>query len=114
MHEFQWIDATQTAALVTTACLVAWAFTLLRREIQSGMQTLLELLRSQREMEKRIERLWVRIDQLEQPEKAGHSDVVRDWVGKAWQNIVKIEARLDAIEKGEKPPPGTRPTDPPL
>lgn len=83
-----WLDLTQTAALIAMGGAVWWAFALLRREVKNGMATLIELLRSQRDVERRIEL--------------------------AWQQIVKIERRLDAVEEGEPPPPRTRPTDPPL
>jgi hypothetical protein len=66
---FFWIETTQTAALLTVSGALICALLLLRREIKNGMTTLLELLRSQREMERRIERLWVRIDEIEQRER---------------------------------------------
>jgi hypothetical protein len=66
---FFWIETTQTAALLTVSGALIYALLLLRREIKNGIATLLELLRSQREMERRIERLWVRIDEMEQRER---------------------------------------------
>ena len=100
VHAGAFIDAMQTAALVVSMMAQIYMMLLLRNEMRAAADA--------------ISRVGPRIDAIEERASSGSSDVVRDWLGKAWQNIVKIEARLDAVEKGEPPPPGTRPTDPPL
>ena len=100
VHAGAFIDAVQTAALVVSMMAQIYMMLLLRNEMRAAADA--------------ISRVGRRLDAIEERASSGSSDVVRDWLGKAWQNIVKIEARVDAIEKGEPPPPGTRPTDPPL
>ena len=100
VHAGAFIDAVQTAALVVSMMAQIYMMLLLRNEMRAAADA--------------ISRVGRRLDAIEERSSSGSSDVVRDWLGKAWQNIVKIEARLDAVEKGEPPPPGTRPTDPPL
>ena len=100
VHAGAFIDAVQTAALVVSMMAQIYMMLLLRNEMRAAGDA--------------ISRVGRRLDAIEERASSGSSDVVRDWLGKAWQNIVKIEARLDAVEKGEPPPPGTRPTDPPL
>ena len=100
VHAGAFIDAVQTAALVVSMMAQIYMMLLLRNEMRAAADAISHVGR--------------RLDAIEKGSSSGSSDVVRDWLGKAWQNIVKIEARLDAVEKGEPPPPGTRPTDPPL
>jgi hypothetical protein len=96
-----WIDVVQTAALVVSMMAQIYVMLLMRNEMRAAADA--------------VTRVGRRLDAMESERSSGgSSDVVRDWLGKAWQNIVKIEARLDALERGEPPPPGTRPTDPPL
>jgi hypothetical protein len=99
-HAGAFIDAVQTAALVVSMMAQIYVLLLLRNEMRTAANAISHVGR--------------RLDTIEARSSSGNNHVVRDWLGKAWQNIVKIEARLDAIEKGEPPPPGTRPTDPPL
>ena len=101
VHAGAFIDAVQTAALIVSMMAQIYMMLLLRNEMRAAADAISSVGR--------------RLDAMEgERSSSGSSDVVRDWLGKAWQNIVKIEARVDAIEKGEPPPPGTRPTDPPL
>jgi hypothetical protein len=63
------VDGALAIGVLLISGVLICAFTLLRREITKGMTTLLELLRSQREMERRIERMWERIDEIEKRER---------------------------------------------
>jgi hypothetical protein len=95
------VQAAQTMVLAIVAGALIYVMLLMRNEMRSAADAM-----------SRVDR---RLDAIESDRSSGgNSVVVRDWLGKAWQNIVKIEARLDALENGEPPPPGTRPTDPPL
>jgi hypothetical protein len=121
--EWSIIDAVQCVFLAIMAGVLIWAVRKIGNAIAEAItgvrDPMLVVVKDVEEIHRLMAVMWKRIEAIEgregpARESGQHSEVVRDWLGKAWQNIVKIEARLDAIEKGEPPPPGTRPTDPPL
>jgi hypothetical protein len=61
----QFIDLVMAATLITVSAAVIIAFNLLRRQLNSSVTELTQLFRSQSEMEKRMERIWKRIDDIE-------------------------------------------------
>lgn len=68
MPDLAIIQAVQTAALLTVAIAVIYAFVLLRRELRQtreGLANMREAVRNQKEIEESIERLWKRIDEIE-------------------------------------------------
>jgi hypothetical protein len=116
------IDTIQTIGIVAnTAVLIyiVWRFDQAIRGASKGMSAAIGQTEEFRlEFRQELERTWRRIEKLEDDlaKLAQQSDRAKlgEWVGEAWQHIVKLEARQDAAEKGEPPPPSTRPTDPPL
>jgi uncharacterized coiled-coil protein SlyX len=132
------LDFVQTVALMFMCAALIYAIRMVGKAIDGTVKGLRDPLlvvlkdheQTQRQLTaiwKRLEALedrmasssaakWKRLETLEERMGACGSDraTLGEWVGKAWQHIVKTEARLEALEKGEPPPPGTRPTDPPL
>ena len=98
----QIIDAIQTAALIVMAAAQIYTMLLLRNEMRAAAGSVKAVLDSHSAIEARLAKL---------AESSGR-DALGDAIARAWERILKIEARLDALEKGEPPPKGTRPTDP--
>jgi hypothetical protein len=134
------LDFVQGIALIVMTAAWIYAIRMVGKAIDGSVKglrdPLLVVLKDHEQTQRQLTAIWRRLEAIEDRIDAaeatkGHlkriealeermggcgSDrgVLGDWVGKAWQRIVKIEARLDATEKDEPPPPGTRPTDPPL
>lgn len=117
MREDAFIDAIQTAGIIVIAAMLVYVVIRLQRVITAAAEKLQGALVTQHALEEGFSRIWQRIDLIEQQSKAPQPNdraALGEWVGRAWQRIEKIEARLGATEKGEPPPAGTLPTDPPL
>lgn len=102
MRADQWIDCIQTAALITGMTAVVWAFNMLRRQLGKSMEDLRallrsqsETLRSQTEMEERMERIWKRIDDIE----------IRGGLRGDVDELSRLKRFMDALEEAAKPPP---------
>ena len=65
MNSLALIQAAQTATLATVAAAMIYALNLLRRELRQAAVGLREVLRGQKEMEERLNRMEKRIDALE-------------------------------------------------
>lgn len=66
MTELAIIQAVQTAALITVAGIMIYSLYLARIQFKEAVTGLRSLMREREEMEKRIERLWIRIDAIEE------------------------------------------------
>ena len=104
VHAGAFIDAVQTAALLVSMMAQIYMMLLLRNEMRSAAGAIKNVLDGHAAIEERLAQLAQRSDR----------DALGDAVARAWGRILKTEARLEAIEKGEPPPKGTRPTDPPF
>jgi phage shock protein A len=60
------VQTAQTIVLVIVAGALIYALQLLRVELRRATQSLREVLTNQKEFERRFERVWVRIDTIEQ------------------------------------------------
>jgi hypothetical protein len=119
MRGESFIDTVQTAGIVVIAAVLIYVVVRLERAVKLGVEKLLgtlnEVMKQQSQFSQNLRRVWERVDLIEsKPAQASDRAVLGEWVGRAWQHIEKLEARLDAMEKGEPPPDGARPTDPPL
>ena len=118
----EFIDVVQTAGIVAIAAMLAYVIARLERAVTTAAEmikgSLGDVMKTQNQLQQNVRRVWERIDLIEskQGNDAQQNDraALGEWVGRAWQHIEKVEARLEAIEKGEPRPEGTRPTDPPL
>jgi hypothetical protein len=114
----EFIDIVQTTGIIVIALWLGYVVVRLERALTSAAEKIQRALGEQNQLGQNVRRVWERIDLIEsqQGNSAQQNDraVLGEWVGRAWQHIEKIEARLDAVEKGAPPPEGTRPTDPPL
>ena len=90
-----WLDITQTAFLVTIALAVIYALKLLRTELRGVIQTLRELLSSQKEFERRIDRVWTRVEAIE----------FRQGVSGDGDAMSKLKRVADALNQALKEPP---------
>jgi hypothetical protein len=103
-HAGAFIDAVQTSVLIVIAAAQIYTMLLLRNEMNAAAGSIKTVLDGNAAIEERLSRL------VQQIERSSLGEAV----ARAWERILKTEARLEALEKGESPPPGTRPTDPPL
>jgi hypothetical protein len=118
----EFIDIVQTTGIVVIALWLSYVAIRLERALTAAAQkiegALGDVMKQQSQLQQNVRRVWERIDLIEsqQDKSAQQNDraVLGEWVGRAWQHIEKLEARLEAVEKGEPPPEGTLPTDPPL
>ena len=107
----QFMDAVQTAGILVIAAMLVYVVVRLDRTLTGVAEKLQTALGTQHALQEGVERVWKRVEQIEQQSGGG---ALGDAIARAWERILKIEARLDAIEKGLPPPPGARPTDPPF
>jgi hypothetical protein len=103
-HAVAFVDAVQTTALIVMAAAQIYTMLLLRNEMSAAAGSIKRVLDGHAAIEARLAQLAQRSDR----------DALGDAIARAWERILKIEARLDGLEKGEPPPKGTRPTDPPF
>jgi predicted DsbA family dithiol-disulfide isomerase len=95
MGELAWIQAAQTAALLTVAVAIIYVLNLLRTELRRASNALRDVLRNQKEIEESVERIWKRIDEIE----TAHGLRVD------FEELNRIKRLLDALEAAAKPPP---------
>jgi len=96
MSELVLVQAAQTAALLTVALAVIWAFFLLRRELRQakeGLNHMREAFRSQKDLEEAIERIWRHIGEIE----------LRQGLRGDAEQFGRIKRLLDAFEAAMKP-----------
>ena len=86
MRTDQFIDAVQTAGIVVIAAMVVYVVLRLERALTTASEKLKEALTTQRALQETIERVWRRVDLLEQNPK-----VMLD----------EIRRRLDRLEAGD-------------
>ena len=109
------VQATQTMVLAIVAGALIYVMSLLRNEMRGAADAIKRTIDSNAENKAALDRAWLKIGEIEgKAAQPNDRAALGEWVGRAWQHIEKIEARLEALEKGEPPPMGTRPTDPPL
>jgi len=112
----EFVDAVQTAGIVVIAAMLVYVVVRLDRTLTSAAEKIQRALGDQNQLLQNVRRVWERIDLIEaknnDPQQNDRA-VLGEWVGRAWQHIEKLEARLEAVEKGKPPPAGSRPTDPP-
>jgi hypothetical protein len=90
----EWIDVLQTGAIVAVFGVLIYAIWRLERQVHAWANMLAQ----------------INAKLAHEADRGGLGDAI----ARAWERILKLEARQDATEKGQPPPRGSRPTDPPF